>query len=197
MLNVEIDGTNAGSGANGLVVTAGASTIEGLVIANFGSQASGSGGNGIVLQTAGGNLVTGNFIGTNSTGTAGTNIAGDDVLIELGSSGNTVGGLTPDGAICSSITMPAAARVGAGVDIEGTSGNLVVGNFLGTDATGTKSLAGGTNSTGSLDRRGRDQQHGRRNDRRGVQPDLGKQGLRRADRGQHGYERDLGQRRRR
>ena len=46
------------------------STIEGLVIANFGSQSSaGTGGNGIVLETAGGNVVAGNFIGTNSAGT--------------------------------------------------------------------------------------------------------------------------------
>ena len=44
----------------------------------------------------------------------------------------------------------AGGLLGAGVDIEGTSGNLVVGNFLGTDATGTKSLAGGTDSMGVL-----------------------------------------------
>ena len=49
VLNIEIDGTSAGSGADGLVITAGASTIEGLVIANFGTQSSGTGGNGIVL----------------------------------------------------------------------------------------------------------------------------------------------------
>ena len=150
VLNVEIDGTNAGSGANGLVITAGGSTIKGLVIANFGSQISGSGGNGIVLQTAGGDLIAGNFIGTNAAGTAVKNIAGDGVLIESGSSGNTVGGLTPGARNVLVNNNAGGSSLGAGVDVEGTSGNLVVGNFLGTDATGTKSLAGGTNSMGIL-----------------------------------------------
>ena len=44
----------------------------------------------------------------------------------------------------------AGSSLGAGVDIEGTSDNLVLGNFIGTDATGTKALAGGTDSLGIL-----------------------------------------------
>ena len=48
-----------------------------------------------MLQAAGGDDIAGNFIGTNSAGSAVKNIAGDDILIESGSSGNTVGGLTP------------------------------------------------------------------------------------------------------
>ena len=56
MLNIEIDGMSAGGGASGLNISAGASTVTGLVIANFGSQSSGSGGNGIVLSSTGGNL---------------------------------------------------------------------------------------------------------------------------------------------
>ena len=54
--------------------------------------------------------------------------------------------------------MRAGHSRSAGVDIEGTSDNLVVGNFIGTDATGTKSLAGGTNSLGVLIAAG-DRQH--------------------------------------
>ena len=151
VLNVEIDGTNAGSGADGLVITAGASTIRGLVIANFGTQNSGgTGGNGIVLQTAGADLLAGNFIGTNSTGSAVRNIAGDDVLIESGSSDNTVGGLTPGARNVLVNNNAGGSSLGAGVDVEGTIGNLVVGNFVGTDATGTRSLAGGTDSMGIL-----------------------------------------------
>ncbi len=150
VLNVEIDGTNVGNGADGLVITAGGSTIQGLVIANFGSQSSGTGGNGIVLQAAGGNLLAGNFIGTNSTGTVVANIAGDDVLINSGSSANTVGGLTPGARNVLVNNNAEGSSLGAAVDVEGTSGNLVVGNFLGTDATGTKSLAGGANSMGIL-----------------------------------------------
>ena len=150
VLKIEIDGTNAGIGADGLVITAGASAIQGLVIANFGTQAGGTGGNGVVLQTAGRNLLAGNFIGTDSTGTAVNNIAGDDILIESGSSGNTVGGLTNDARNILVNNNAGGSSIGAGVDIEGTSRNLVVGNFLGTDASGTRSLAGGTDSMGIL-----------------------------------------------
>ena len=150
VLNVEIDGTSAGIGASGLVVAAGSSTIEGLVIANFGSQLGGTGGNGIVLQAAGVNLIAGNFIGTNSTGTAATNIAADDVLIESGSSGNTVGGPTPGARNVLVNNNAGGSSLGAGVDIEGSSANLLVGNFVGTSANGTVSLAGGTNSLGVL-----------------------------------------------
>ena len=150
VVNVEIDGTSAGAGADGLVVTAGSSTIEGLVIANFSSQTGGTGGNGIVLQTTGGDLVSGDFIGTTSAGSAAQNIAGDDVLIGFGSSGNTVGGLTPAARNLLVNNNAGGSSLGAGVDIEGTSDNLVLGNFIGTDATGTESLAGGTNSLGVL-----------------------------------------------
>ena len=150
VLNVELDGTNAGSGADGLVVSAGSSTIEGLVIANFGSQSDGSGGNGIVLEIAGGNLVAGNFIGTNPAGSVAQNIAGDDVLIGSGSSANTVGGLTLGARDLFVNNNAGGSSLGAGVDIEGASDNFVLGNFIGTDATGTKSLAGGTHSLGIL-----------------------------------------------
>jgi len=150
VLNVEIDGTNAGSGASGLVITTGASTIEGLVIANFGMESSGSGGNGIVLQTGGANVIAGNYIGVDPGGTAATNIAGDDILIDSGSSQNTVGGLTSAARNLLVNNNAGGSSVGAGVDIEGTSGNLVLGNFVGTDATGTESLAGGSDSIGVL-----------------------------------------------
>ena len=79
----------------------------------------GTGGNGIVLQTAGADLIIGNFIGTNSTGTAGTSIAADDVLIESTSSANTVGGLTPAARNVLVNDNAGGSTLGAGVDIEG------------------------------------------------------------------------------
>jgi Bacterial Ig-like domain (group 3)/Right handed beta helix region len=150
VLNIELDGTSAGSGANGLVISAGASTISGLVIANFATQSSGTGGNGIVLSSAGGNVITGNFIGTNPAGSAATGIAGDDILIEAGSSNNAVGGLIPQARNLLVNNNAGGSSSGAGVGIEGSSANLVAGNFLGTDATGTKALAGGTDAMGVL-----------------------------------------------
>jgi hypothetical protein len=147
VLNIEIDGTNAGSGANGLVITAGASTIKGLVIANFGSQSSGStGGNGIVLQTAGGDLVAGNFIGTDSTGTtAKPNSIG--ILISAGATNNTVGGTTSAARNLISGNAGSGVVIGSSSDVSATSGNVVAGNDIGTDVSGLLPLGNGFGSS--------------------------------------------------
>ena len=81
--SVEIDG-QATSGAIGLTITAGASTIRGLVIGGFGSA-------GIQLGGAGWNIIEGNLIGTDVSGTVGRspNAYGIEVT---GSPGNHIGG---------------------------------------------------------------------------------------------------------
>jgi hypothetical protein len=60
---IQLDGTSAGAGADGLTLGAGSagSTIKGLDITNFQ-------GNGIVVQSNG-NFILGNFIGVDPTGT--------------------------------------------------------------------------------------------------------------------------------
>jgi CSLREA domain-containing protein len=59
---IELNGSYAGAGVDGLRITAGGSTVRGLVINRFG-------GDGIQLDTAGGNTIEGNYIGTNTSGT--------------------------------------------------------------------------------------------------------------------------------
>lgn len=59
--NIVVNGSLAGNG-NGLDITAGSSTVHGLVIQQFQRY-------GLVLETNGGDTVTGNFIGTDVTGT--------------------------------------------------------------------------------------------------------------------------------
>jgi hypothetical protein len=83
---IELNGANAGLGANGLVIAAGNSTVRGLAIDQFGQ-------NGILLSGGGGDLIAGNDIGVDADGTADGN-AGVGVLIGDGASGNTVGGTT-------------------------------------------------------------------------------------------------------
>ena len=61
-LQIVLDGSLAGGGANGLTITSGDSTVEGLVIQNFA-------GSGIELTSVAGNRIAGNFIGTDVTGT--------------------------------------------------------------------------------------------------------------------------------
>ena len=131
ILEIVLDGSAAGSSTGfGLHITAGGSTVRGLVINDFGS---GSTGDGILLDTAGGNTITGNFIGTDPSGEYPQGNTGYGV--EVDSSGNTIGG-----------TSPASRNLISGNGSDGiylgstATSELLEGNFIGTDATGTVSL---------------------------------------------------------
>jgi parallel beta-helix repeat protein len=129
---IVLTGTNAGSGVSGLTIAAGNSTVKGLVINSYK-------GNGIVSQSNGGNVLAGNYIGTDATGTAKAPNSYDGVSI-LSGSNNTIGGTTP------AARNVISANGGDGITIfQASSYNLVEGNFIGTDATGTRGFG---NSTG-------------------------------------------------
>jgi hypothetical protein len=127
---IELDGSHAGASADGLTITAGSSTVKGLAINRFGGVFA-----GIFLNGSGGNTIMDNFIGTDPTGTQALGNAGNGVLI-LNSSDNTIGGLT--GGAGNLIS----ANSQDGVQITGTTstGNVVEGNRIGTDVTGTRAL---------------------------------------------------------
>src|SRR5207237_607310 len=59
---LEIDGSQAGSGVSGFIISAGSSTVEGFAINRFGAA-------GIVIESNGSDLIQGNYIGTDATGT--------------------------------------------------------------------------------------------------------------------------------
>ncbi len=137
---VTIDGRSAGPGAAGLVLTAGESTVRGLGITNF-SMA------GLVLQDGTGNLIQGNVIGVDPSGVV-PQPNGDGVLI-LGSSSNTVGGIT------ASAGNLISGNGGFGVRVlrttQDASANLIAGNLIGTSADGATALgnlAGGIQISG-------------------------------------------------
>jgi hypothetical protein len=129
VLLIEING--AGAGANPcLQISAGGSTVRGLVINRCGAD-------GILLQTAGTNIVEGNFIGIDPTGTIIRSNTFSGVSITVGSTNNTIGGTTPaarnvvSGNLLHGITIPSPSA----------TGNLVAGNFVGTNAAGTAALS--------------------------------------------------------
>jgi hypothetical protein len=127
---VELDGHKAGSG-DGLDIAGGNSVIKGLLIDRFS-------GYGLALLTNGGDLVVSNFLGTNAAGTgAQPNGAGG---LQVQSANNTIGGITK--ALANLIS----GNTGVGVQVTGstTSGNLVLGNLIGTDFTGVQPLGNGT-----------------------------------------------------
>ncbi len=138
---IELDGASAGSGTNGLTVTAANSTIEGLAINRFGKY-------GIDLSgtSATGNTIVGDFVGTDVTGM--TALANGANGLQIDASANTIGGLT--GATRNVIS-------GNGGDgIFGGSSDLIEGNYIGVNAAGTGNLgnatlgiriSGGTNNT--------------------------------------------------
>ena len=130
VLKIELDGI--GAAGSGLFITAGSSTVKGLVINRFSV-------NGIHLTTNGGNTIEGNFIGTNVAGTAALGNSDDGVQISSADT-NTIGGTT---AAARNVISGNGFR---GVMITGTAatGNVVQGNFIGTDAAGTGDLGNGT-----------------------------------------------------
>jgi hypothetical protein len=106
-----------------------------------GNLISGNGSRGVYFQDSGtmSNTVLGNYIGTNVAGIASFGNGTIGVFIGFGATNNTIGGDTPGARNLIS------GNGDAGVKIQdaGTRQNLVVGNFIGTDASGTASLANG------------------------------------------------------
>jgi hypothetical protein len=119
------------SGQDGLKVQSDNNQILSLNIREFS-------GNGIEIDGSF-NWVTGNFIGTDATGTTALGNAEDGVHIRPGSTGNVVGGTS------SSERNVISGNAGDGVELWGleTSGNVVLGNYIGTDATGLANLGNG------------------------------------------------------
>src|SRR5262249_38677192 len=92
-----------------------------------------SGGNAILMDTNGGNVIEGNILGTQGSGGPGTFSNGNfDVNVGTGSSNNVIGGTTPD-------ARNIISGAGAGAVIAGSS-NVFEGNYVGTDSTGASAV---------------------------------------------------------
>ena len=96
--------------------------------------------NGVDIFGSGatGNLIQGNFIGTDVTGTIGLgNLRGIWVSTAL----NTIGGTTPGaGNVISGNTRRSNFSRGIRIHGSAATSNVVQGNFIGTDVTGTRDL---------------------------------------------------------
>ena len=142
VLKIELDGTLC-SGLHGLTITAGNSTVRGLAINRFADC-------GIVVHTNGGNAIEGNVIGTDVTGTVALGNGFNDtwnapgVLIVSGAQSNRIG--TDGNGVADSAEwniISGSAGYGVGIVGASTNHNVVAGNFIGTDASGTVAVANG------------------------------------------------------
>ncbi len=121
VIAIRLDGTGAGNSSVGLTIDGDDSAVRGLALTRFSE--------GIELDGSGRDVVAGDFIGIDPSGmfAAGNTSYGIDLV---GSAANTIGG-----------TAPADRDVISGND-EGvfavsSSGNLIQGNYVGTDRSGT------------------------------------------------------------
>ena len=136
VLAIELDGTSAGSGAIGLYFTSGPATVRGLVINRFT-------GSGVRLDedTSGGSVIEGNFIGTDVAGTGGQ---GNRLGIFLfRSPNNRIGGTTP------AARNIISGNTETGIETFITNNNVIQGNYIGTDRTGTAVVSVGNNLNAS------------------------------------------------
>jgi parallel beta-helix repeat protein len=120
---VELNGAGAGAGANGLTITAGNSTVKGLMIDRFSLI-------GIELRANGGNVIQANYIGTDLVG------------IFVSSPNNTIGGTAgaATGNLISGNSTHGIVITGSGTP---ANNNVVQGNYIGTNAAGTAALGHG------------------------------------------------------
>jgi CSLREA domain-containing protein len=147
---VVLDGSNAGTDANGLSIVASGCTIRGMVINRF--RRSGiENGFGIALF-GNNNIVEGNYLGTDAAGASGLGNENGGVAIAAGASLNSIGGNTQ------SAHNVISGNGGHGVQIGepdgGAASNTVTGNYIGLNPAGDAALANtyvgvlvGTNST--------------------------------------------------
>jgi hypothetical protein len=127
-IEIELSGANFSFVfVSGLTITAGSSVVRGLAIDGFLG--------GITANTHGGDVIAGNFIGTDPTGAIVPAGGGTGVFIQ-NTTGNTVGGTSPGDR---NVIVGATA-----IDLlsSTTANNLIAGNFIGIDATGTRALGG-------------------------------------------------------
>jgi len=124
---IELSGALAPPDTNGLTIHADVCGVRGLIINRFP-------GDGINIGPPLGddNVIEGNFIGTDATGTAALPNRSDGIVVSSGPN-NTIGG-----------TIPGARNLISGNNGDGVvllaSSNVVQGNFIGTNVTGSVAL---------------------------------------------------------
>jgi hypothetical protein len=136
-----------GNGANGVELLGASSNTIGGEVSGAGNVISGNKEDGILLSVGTGslnNLFQGNLIGTNISGTSALGNGGDGID-DIGGELSTFGGTDPGAG--NLISGNHGDGVFLGMDPSGFTArsNVLQGNLIGTDLTGTNALGNGTN----------------------------------------------------
>src|SRR5215831_9450829 len=134
ILLIEITGTNPFNFSvdDGLVITAGSSTVKGLIINGFKGTGNTMGA-GIRLTTKGSNVIAGNFIGVDPNGT--NQIPNGDGILIVGCDNNVIGG-----SQTFSRNLISGNKLGIDIQQSGAYNNFIVGNFIGVNRSATGAL---------------------------------------------------------
>jgi probable HAF family extracellular repeat protein len=127
---VEIDGSDAGSAANGLRISANNCEVKGLIITNFAQD-------GIKI-TGNSNTIIGNIIGTNKNSAEGLGNGQNGISI-LNAANNTIG----EPEIEKLNIIAGNDQNGILLSGSGASGNQIKSNYIGSDTSGTDNLGNG------------------------------------------------------
>ena len=141
---------NRGEGVDIFAGTAnwiGVNPLDGSESSDQRNIVSANSGTGIYVTGSGsnGNVIAGDYIGTNAAGSAALANGSNGVLIAAGASGNWIGVNSVDGPENADQGNVISGNKADGVDLinTGTTNNVVAGNYVGTNATGTSAIANG------------------------------------------------------
>lgn len=141
LIGTDITGTaKLGNPLGGIIIIGSSGTLIGGSNTLARNIVSGNGASGILIinygtTNAGNNVIQGNYVGTDITGRLALANQTNGIAL-AGVFGNTVGGIN------SSLGNLISGNVQNGVAIlsAGASNNVILGNYIGTDATGTNAL---------------------------------------------------------
>ena len=126
----QLDNGSSGGGYGIDVISAG-----NLIISNVISAGNFANGAGIYIASTSNNIVQGNLIGVNAAGTGAFNSVNNGVIL-LNSSSNLIGGPLP----AARNLVSGNGQSGIYVSGSAATGNVIQGNYIGTDITGSHAI---------------------------------------------------------
>lgn len=140
---IELDGSMVTGGASGLHIVADDSMVLGFAIHRFAVESGGRQGHGIYVDHADRTIIQGNYLGTDATGTVALGNY-DGMWLSAGASGNAIG-TNGDGVSDAEERNLISGNIRRGVRLEGAGNvdNVIAGNYIGTDISGTADLGNG------------------------------------------------------